>query len=694
MPISYSTPPLNPELNASSPFYATMNWLAVVTQAQGLPRDLVKNWEPLRTAGYGGGANGEDARIVPNAFPFNAPADSAHAGDYTIRRTNGTRALNYPYGAALPSGANPMGTIFLVFKFEDVDGPNLTAGSYAPILAFTSSVYYDQGLELDLGGYPSSIGVLNTGTNAVLAVGGSAASGQIYNSACVLTPGHWYAAAILRSDYNAMGVSKTLLNAMRIYLHDLTANTRLTTTGSGVSQSFTGAFGGTTDSIYASNFNLMPFALLPCDVCLFPGRTTLAGWGYADFIGQVHMAGFDRGLWDDSGFFAAIPAGFSSVDQFTYFVSNIYEMVGSTYATGGSAPTLTNSSSTTQTDSYSNAVGYPYLTTSATAPTGTATGTPLVALGHCVASRVNNTVIELSWSRPQGGPIAPGGGWTHRVYQSEDGTVAAGSGTLVATLTGYQSFYQYAPSDTKLQFLYVVSTDGTNTYTYNQVQAAIQPYAPQRSVLAGHSIGTPTGSVPDLHMTRAAQALGFDMPLLNICIDGASGATFNSASGTTYSLPWISTENAYTRLTGRIATELSYLPGGTTWDVVFLLLVGNTAIDTTDWSAIATALLGTGVKRVVFLVPSYQWSGHDLIGNAANMNAIAPLVAMANGTTILTLGGRAPYFTTNFSFMTAAGHPDTYLSELEGFAWARDYYAAVLAPSGGGRQPKLIKMGC
>jgi hypothetical protein len=693
MPISYSTPPLNPELNPSSPFYSSINWLTVVTQSQGMPRDLVKNWVPVGTAGYGGAANGEDPRVIANTFPFNGSADTLHAGDYALRCTNGTRAQNYPFGASLPVSANPLGTIFCVFKFEDMDAPNLSSGAYAPILAFTNCCYYNQGVEQVQAGYPSSIGVLNTGTNAVLAVAGSATTGQIYDPACILTPGHWYAAAILRSDYNAMGVTKSLLNAMRIYLHDLTANTRLTTTGSGVSQSFSGAFGSTADSIYSSNFNLMPNPGFQNDVCLFPGRTSYAGWGYADFVGQVHMAGFDRGLWDDSGFFASIPAGFSGVDQFTYFVANIYEMIGATYATGGSAPVLCNSSSTTQTDSHGLDVGYPYLTASATAPTGTPSGTPIVALGHCAVTRITNTVIELTWSRPQGSTIAPGGGWTHHVYRSEDGTVAAGSGTLIATLNGVHGFYQDAPPDTKLQWYYVISSDGTNSFTYNQVQAALKPYPAQRAVLAGHSVGTATGNTPDIHLTRTAQAFGFDCPMLNICLDGASANNFAPTSTFTYALPWISTENPYTRLTGRIAAELSYLPGGTTWDVVFLLLVGNTATDTTDWTAIASGLLGLGVKRVVFLIPSFQWTGHSQLLNAQNMNSANDLTAFANGTTILALGSRTIGFSTAYNFNLTAGHPDTYLSELEGFTWARDYYAAVLAPPGG-RQPKLIKMGC
>ncbi len=703
MTISYSAPPLNPELNASSKYYSTTNEEIVITRGDGLgfTRGLVHNWCPRLLAGMSGFGTGSEPKVVTNAFPFNSPADGLYAGDYALRCTNSTRSVHIPYGAYLPASSTVAGTIRFVFKCETIDGPQNVSGStaFAPIAGLSPSCYYNLSQStVDFSTHQNTTlwGIYSNGTG--LFMGHITTNGVIFTANCPVVAGRWYAFACAFYDGTGTGVDgvTSLAKACRYYLHDLTNDTRISTTGS-TNQTFNNpSFGNQTNSQFAGwNYGLdtVYTGAKSYDLVLFPGRSVPGAGGptcNADFVGQIKQVALDRTFWDDSGNggtakWFAVPGAFSGSDQFTTWISNIYEPITGTYATGASPPTICNGASG-QSNAAPRVISYPYLPTTSTAPTGTYTGTPVVAAGDCTVTRNGSTSVDITLSRPQAAPIAPGVGWTWNLYASKTRQATPGAGNLIQSITGITGTptFNFAPTDGEVWFARPVASDGTNTYTYPETPVNTRPLDALPVAFVGNSILTGTGRSPDKYFGQTINALGVECPMISMAIDGTLSSQWLPTDASTSVFPaWAGTTNRYNRLKTRLQTEAAYLPDGK-FAAVFLQLIGNDAplSSVTNYTTIANQLLADGfTRKVVFLATPFQPFGHSLINNTSKVSdSLAVQKTAANGSTIFSIGDQAMQDSIYSLQAAINGHPDTYLATLQGTLWALEYYTTIENP--------------
>src|SRR5580692_10359037 len=143
-PPSYSTPPANPEINSTSPFYQTLAGLIMFNRGDALPRGIVHNAMGHATSGYNSYSVGTEGVIIPNSFPFNAPNDGAFANDYSYYVGGMMRTRQWLYEGYQPQGAIPACTIFGIFNFQ---GASFDTGGITtiPLFGLNISNYSNNG---------------------------------------------------------------------------------------------------------------------------------------------------------------------------------------------------------------------------------------------------------------------------------------------------------------------------------------------------------------------------------------------------------------------------------------------------------------------------------------------------------------------------------------------------------------------
>lgn len=699
MTVSYSAPPLAPELNASSPFYPTLQSLVVVNRATGMPREMVHNWLPRRCLGLYGQNFGPDAQTVPGDFPFNAAADGS-AADYSLRATNNTRELRWPYCASSKPSPALTWTIFGVSLFERMDYFDQFAG----IGGATSGDMANHGQQT-LGPYqdvlapPDIAGVfwnnLTTTQYYLSLLGGTtSAAGPVFAPDCLFIQGNWYAWAIACCDTTGTGVDgvTTLKQFRRFYLHNLNTNTRISVTGVGVHQPIW--FGGSSLNDHSPTVWPLNYCKSNGDLVLFPGRAEF----YADlthYVGRVKMLGIDNTCWDDSGFAFNVPSGFGGVDQFSTFVGydatgtsvsggGIYSMLAppTSYVTGGSPPTLQFSGNDTTFTGPPSGWLYQHLTntntTTGTTPVGSPSGFLWVAYGDCSVTRVSNTTVEIVASRPQGAPALA---TSYSLYAS---TSWAFTVTGSPVQTNSSGIFQHSPATPGIPEYYLVTaTDGSNTYVYPPTQAALMLYPAFYSSWAGHSIITHTGSNPPAKCGYLALALGMDFTALNQATDGATEVTWEAGS------------TQLNLLIASMQSEVSFL--GRPYDAACFMLAGNSGVDAPTLTGIYNAIMsatatvnGSPVpiaSRVVWLACPWNFMGHDVLTMAATFpNQDSVCGGLADGKTQFYVGRRNSYLSINHMLDIREGHPSFPQAFAHGAGYLYDMLQQfIAAPAGQSR---------
>lgn len=697
--VSYSAPPLHPELNASSPSFNTLQSLVVWTQGVGVPREMVHNTMPDRTLGVWGQACGPDGVIVPNTFPFNPPADGAYANDYMFRGTTGTRCLRWPNGAtAKGSGIAKQFAIGLVFQLDGMD----TNGNFFPIVGSAAGNLATHGAATGgpwatlqappdcLGTYTDEVGNYYLGFLSGL----QATGGPIWQTDCAITLGHKYFALLTGCDDNITYLGHSIKQWRQFYLHDLTTNTRKSITGPSVGQTIHlggGTFTNATQPGWA--FNWLSTAVNG-DLILFPGKEQL-GYLTAGGAAQVKLAFVDNQLWDDSNFAAPIPAAFGSVDPFSYYCgydasgnpngAGIYGMLAppTSYVAGVSAPTLIATANFTEATSPAGFVylnqSNPNLSGSAT-PAGCPPGTVWCAPGDCAVTRLTDTQADVSVSRVQGA-LALTTSFTY-YYSLSFGTTLSGFTSYATNSTGTGTF---TFPDGRLYYFLVTTSDGTNTYIYPPVMATRQRYPVHNSVWSGHSILTPSGSDPVKDVAFFALGAGFDFCGINLGSDGAGEGDFTWPSGDLMVL-----------LVARLTSEVAAL--GRPFDSVGLMMEGNGPVDAPTINAISAGLLGATTTRtvdgatvnltnhVIYWYCPWNFMGHDvafIASGTALQNSVYP--GVANGSTVFVLGSRQMNASVNWLTEIQSGHPSWTYGMVTGASFGLDLLTNVIAPSAAGQ---------
>lgn len=696
---SYSAPPARPELNSSSPFYATLESYALFSGWKGLPRDVVHNSIPRRYSGPYGTALGEDPKIVAASFPFAPAADGSGTG-YSVRFTGGSKALAFPHGGfnqdAGHGTVGPAHTIFSVFQIEDV---GTYAFGIAQLACSYQSPFTNQGNPAQATGNGLVLGVQN-GICVAASPAGSIYFGFTEESTfaqavypCLQAPivqGHWYLGAV--SFYSGTDTfSTSIADPRRVYLWDLTTGSLIAGASGQTSQTW-GAdywpFGVNANRGYSGTFDIPASHM---DLVIGPGAHPA---GYGQLIGKVHLAGADQQFWDNTGQFAAIPAAFSGTDPFTTLFNDIYGPARGTYATGSGGTTLINASA--QTLSNTNVISPAgqgkqagAYSTVANVVAGVPTDLGLLFLGDCAVTKVSDTVIEITASRPQAGSAAVTG---YSLYGSTTAPFTPGVGNLIATQTvsgdPMAHVFQYTPGDTVFRFFTITATDGTHTYTYPQVEAGCRPHRAVFVVTAGNSYGD--SGAPWQHLARAGQAWGFDTPVLNLDFDGATVAQWTTAgtsmptngfgtpSGTGASLAW---------LQATLSREAAAL--GRPVDLCVCWLVENNTGDgssafNTEMTTMATAVVGSHLAKFA-PVPYGQ---RALAGASSSSPPGGPgeaigqgLASIDNGSTIVVPGSKWLNLTGALPSDFAGAHPSTYLAQMEAATIMNDYATRFAYPA-------------
>lgn len=520
MPVSYSTPPADPEIDSTSPFYQTLAGLVMFNRGDAKPRGIVHNALGHATASYGGTAAGHESIIIPDSFPFNAPADGAFTNDYSLYVSGQMRCRQWLYEGNKPQSGVAGCTIFGVFNF--LPGSYVTGGtSCYPLLGLNTSNYANNGV--GQSGIPDAICVVPISNG--LCLGYMNTFCIVWSPSHVVIPGHWYAVAATRSDQVGTGIngSFAIANFLRFYLWDLTTNTQIGLNGVGVSQVFSSNFGSRTDHTLSNcalgQYNTTQGGVLiggEIAIPLTSGPATTLGDGAGSYL--IKMVGADSQPWDDSGFAYAIPAGFSGVDQFTYFVNNIYGMVGSTYATDSQTGNLFQAADYQQNSATYLYQGYAGATSAYAAIAGAYSNTNFVFSGDAVLTDVNDTGIQITCSRPQASPSAPSS-LTYSLYKFTTYQTSP-SGSPVATST--TGVFNYTPPDTGTYFYLVTATDGTNNYVYNIVTASMNLLPDQSWTFIGNSILSHTGGLPSQY-AHYANAFRQRIQVLDLGISSMQG---------------------------------------------------------------------------------------------------------------------------------------------------------------------------
>jgi hypothetical protein len=697
MTISYTTPPARPEINPSSPFYATLMSYVPCIQGKGLPRDVVHNTLPRGTPGVWGTQFGERPTWETNAFPFAGPPDGTTGpGGYDLRGTVGTRMLSWAYGGdnQLASHSDWDGhsvTYFAVFRVDEL--PRYTQ-SVVPILG-SSSCYGNTGTSMKNSSIEGLALVCNTpGTVLLGFVEDNSFAYGLSTTSAVITKGHWYAAAVAMTSTTGTGPGGgNLAQARRIYLHDLTTDTRLCGNKTD-HQTITWSYGSFTDQGYQGRGPVWNN-----DLVLFPGSTELSAVGgggtCGDWIGAVHVLGMDGQFWDDSGWFFAVPSAFGASDPFSTFVANIYGMINGTYVTGSVAPTVIAAANGSNTDSGGNP--YQYANQSNWVVGSTTVGVPttlkLVAVGDAVQTAATHTYLEISVTRPQGAPAAI---TSYSLYGSTSGPLTTLDGTtLIATnpvaSTTYPEVFHYVPPDTHVRYFVVTATDGTNTYTYPGVEASLKLKAPLRIAMLGNSYGTTTGGGPQFQLSRAGAAYGCDCPVLNFNFDGSSIAQWAAGGGQGLGgsphNPFSENLSPLDWSLQTIAAEVA-ANGGTPYDVALVWLiendvqVGGIAAWLTSFQTLANAILASGHVSHVVPVPYGQRLFQQLPGEGEAYSTA--LSSIDNGTTIRNIGMGWYQLLSNYGWSLSGNHPSPALASVESTILVNDVMTQILYPTGGG----------
>lgn len=702
MAISFSAPPAQPELNSSSPFYSTLQSYVLFGQSAGLPRDIVHNAIPRRFSGAFGTCFGEDPKVVSGAFPFAAAADGSSNG-YSLRFTGGSKALAFPFGGFnADSGHGTVGvasTLFCVFKVEELT-------SYQAGVSFLVSSGYspftNQGKPLNPTYAGSNQGLYNSllvaaAPNGSVFFGFSEDNGfQQPVFPCLQAPivkGDWYLGAV--SFYNGTDTfSGSFTQPRRVYLENLTTGTRICGTADTTAQTWSGQYWsfGPVPNVGFSAENL-PVS----DMDLIIAQGPHPGLGYGPFIGQIHLAGCDQQFWDNSGQFAAIPAAFSGTDPFTTLLNDIYGPARGTYATGSGGTTLVNAANQDLSDGNvispqgQTKVAGAY-TTIANAVAGVPSDLGLMFIGDCAVTKITNTTIEITSSRPQAGTAAV---TSYSLHASTTAPFTPGSGNLIATQTisgnPLAYVFEYTPPDGALRFFTVQASDGTHTYTYPQVQAARRAAPAVFAISCGNSYGDPGAGSPMAHVARAGQALGVDVPVIVLNFDGSvvSDWLVSTAEKDT---PFNTSLNPLQWLEAMLATEAAAL--GRPIDVVFAWLVENNtgtspSVFATAMQTMASALVGSNLARF----SPVPYGSRALAGNGSanppggSGEAIGlNLPTIDNGTTLVVVGSKWLNESSNFAFDFTAAHPSAVLAQIEGSILMNDYVSRFVFPpaSGGG----------
>jgi hypothetical protein len=160
--------------------------------------------------------------------------------------------LVVPYAAVWPTGQPARGTLTCCFQFVDLDGPDINAAGFAAIGGIINSAYASNGNSIAQGGSGSTIqmGIYSSGS-AALCMAIIVDSTLFYNTSATLVQGHWYLCSIAMSDSTGTAFDgvHTWPHACRIYLQDLTAATRITTTGTNNQTWVNSILGSTTNTI-------------------------------------------------------------------------------------------------------------------------------------------------------------------------------------------------------------------------------------------------------------------------------------------------------------------------------------------------------------------------------------------------------------------------------------------------------------
>jgi hypothetical protein len=415
------------------------------------------------------------------------------------------------------------------------------------------------------------------------------------------------------------------------------------------------------------------------DMFVFPGGN--AAFTEGDFIGNLHMAGVDTTFWDETGWWTAIPAAFSGIDQFTTWINDIYGMAKGSYATGSSGTTLVSS----VTNSYS-IVGQ--CKWGGSVPGVTVAGVPatlgLVSLGDAAVTAVDNVKIGVGASRPQSVPAPV---TSYSFYASKVAADAPGSGNLLATQTVTPTtaahLYDFTPPDGEEWFITITATDGTRTYVYPQLVAARQRFPAIHIPMLGNSYLN--SGYPLRSLTRAFAAFGMDVAAWNVGFNGATIAQYDpsytpdTAHGTPFDgtavnpLQWAI--NLLAREAGKLGHPLAL--------VIVFLVENNTGDSPSSVLAgikgVLDALLATGnvTRTSPRLYVPRVYGGDQGLGQAINA-AVATLDTPDGNYLILDQAQRA--VGANYQWDGGSNHPSYLTAQLAMDGLAADYQVRIVNP--------------
>lgn len=704
-PASYTAPLAQPELYSSSPFYNTLQSYCFFGQgAKGQPRDSVRNCVGRGYLGRYGTCMGEFPKIITGGFPYSAAPDGTASG-YTMRFTGGSKSISFAHsGYQTPSWHSTVGgvqgTVFCVFMIEEATG---YLGALTILCQSTQSPYANQGGGVVTPYQQTAPGI---GLCVVSDPVGSMyfgfsednSFGKSYYCTTVapILKGVWYVGAC--GFYNGTDTfSTSIVNPRRLYLQRLDTNT-LVCGGTGqTSQTFANPLGSAAtpgvNKGYAGTQSNLP-ATGNFDFAVGCGAdSTVSTSGH--LIGQIHLAGLDQIFWDNTGQFAAPTSGTSS-DPFAFFANDIYNPIRGTYATGSGGTTIINASA--QNLSNGNSISPAGMgkvagnyTTIANVIAGVPVDTGIVFIGDAAVTKVTNTQVEITVSRPQAAAAAI---TSYSLYSSLTAPFSPGGGNLVATQTVAGDPYTphvfvVTPPTNAIYFYTVIATDASsNTYTYPQMISGLKAAPAIFLISAGNSFETATGGNPWIHMARMAQSFNVDMPFILTGFDGSVTTDWLSGTATKTTPFEASTYNPLSWLQAHLTREAAAL--GRPVDLVHIWLVENNSGDTSAtynglMQTLATTLLNTGNVSRVSIAP---WGNRILDGGNGLSNGTQSAVAITNGLpaidngTTIVLGSQwLPMTSSGLAFDFTAAHPGVYLAQIEGSMYIKDYMRRFVFPT-------------
>ncbi len=378
-------------------------------------------------------------------------------------------------------------------------------------------------------------------------------------------------------------------------------------------------------------------------------------------------------------------------------ITNGFTPGGGNIVSGATSLTLNDTGLTSGTTYYYKMQSTDSVPNTVTSNQVTMTTTGALGSGVLSFSTITNTAINLSWTAASGGTSS----YTYKVHRSTTAGFTPsgstpGSGTCIASQAGITYSDTTATANT-LTFYKIVTDDGSNTVTSNQLTAQLQKTTTLKMWFIGDSLfqngglqaqDGPAGAPPILIGNSLALRLG------------RTTSTLNSAVGGTQTSDW---QAGGTNMNAAEAAATSQF-GGYSGVYAFVNLGANDAATShhvaastynTNLSAIVAHLLSLGCAKVFVVQQTYIPPGGN--GGATDEASVTLSVAyipfqaaQANGTTVFYIGSWAyPYLADNINASTHTYYQDdlTHLLRTGNQAWSSGLANEIylnLFPSGGG----------